>query len=202
MLQTPYTATQVKNLIEFGIITRNPKTLFKDNLLRKNLTVHDHLPPCYTLPVKYKHLASILVLTLFIITTTNIEEKSIQQHGKGYIVPSKNNYRLDKIGCYMHTRPKSTRAKVCFSIKKQQYLFYVCYTLLLQASDIELNPEPNTTNFPCYILLLQASDIELNPGPNTTTFPCYILLLQASDIEINPGPNTTTFPCYISKLPI
>jgi hypothetical protein len=24
-----------------------------------------------------------------IITTTNIEEKSIQQHGKGYIVPSK-----------------------------------------------------------------------------------------------------------------
>jgi hypothetical protein len=33
-----------------------------------------------------KHLASILVLTLFIITTINIEEKSIQQHGKGYIV--------------------------------------------------------------------------------------------------------------------
>jgi hypothetical protein len=45
-----------------------------------------------------KHLASILVLTLFIITTTNIEEKSIQQHGKGYIFPSTNNYRLDKIG--------------------------------------------------------------------------------------------------------
>jgi hypothetical protein len=59
---------------------------------------------------------------LFINTTTNIEEKSIQQHGKGYIVPSKNNYRLDKIGCYMYTRPKSTRAKLCFSIKKQQYL--------------------------------------------------------------------------------
>ena len=61
-----------------------------------------------------KHLASILVLTLFITATTNIEEKSIQQHGKGYIVPSKNNYRLDKIGCYMHTRPKSTRAKLFF----------------------------------------------------------------------------------------
>jgi hypothetical protein len=39
----------------------------------------------------------VLVLTLFIITTINIEEKSIQQHGKGYIVPSKNNYRLDKM---------------------------------------------------------------------------------------------------------
>jgi hypothetical protein len=60
--------------------------------------------------------------------------------GKGYIVPSKNNYRLDKIGCYMHTRPKSTLAKLCFSIKKQQYLLYICYILLLQASDIELNP--------------------------------------------------------------
>jgi hypothetical protein len=32
-----------------------------------------------------KHLASILVLTLFIIATTNIEEKSIQQHGKGLL---------------------------------------------------------------------------------------------------------------------
>jgi hypothetical protein len=98
-----------------------------------------------------KHLASILVLTLFIITTTIIEEKFIQQHGKGYIVPSKYNYRLDKIGCYMHTRPKSTRAKLCFSIKKQQYLLYICYILLLQASDIELNPGPNTTTFPCNI---------------------------------------------------
>jgi hypothetical protein len=39
-------------------------------------------------------------------STINIVEKSIQQHGKGYIVPSKNYYRLDKIGCYMHTRPK------------------------------------------------------------------------------------------------
>ena len=98
-----------------------------------------------------KHLASILVLTLFINTTTNTEEKSIQQHGKGYIVPSKYNYRLDKIGCYMYTRPKSTRAKLCFSIKKQQYLLYICYILLLQASDIELNPGPNTTTFPCNI---------------------------------------------------
>jgi hypothetical protein len=35
VLQTPYTATRVKNLIELGVITRNPKTLFKDNLLRK-----------------------------------------------------------------------------------------------------------------------------------------------------------------------
>ena len=35
MLQTPYTATRVKNLIELGVITRNPKTLFKDNLPRK-----------------------------------------------------------------------------------------------------------------------------------------------------------------------
>jgi hypothetical protein len=30
VLQTPYTATRVKNLIELGVITRNPKTLFKD----------------------------------------------------------------------------------------------------------------------------------------------------------------------------
>ena len=51
----------------------------------------------------------------------------------------------------MYTRPKSTRAKLCFSIKKQQYLLYICYILLLQASDIELNPGPNTTTFPCNI---------------------------------------------------
>jgi hypothetical protein len=35
VLQTPYTATRVKNLIELGVITRNPKTLFKDILPRK-----------------------------------------------------------------------------------------------------------------------------------------------------------------------
>jgi hypothetical protein len=35
VLQTPYTATRVKNLIELGVITRKPKTLFKDILPRK-----------------------------------------------------------------------------------------------------------------------------------------------------------------------
>jgi hypothetical protein len=35
VLQTPYTATPVKNLIELDVITRNPKTLFKDILPRK-----------------------------------------------------------------------------------------------------------------------------------------------------------------------
>ena len=37
VLQTTYTATRVNNLIEFGVITRNPKTLFKDNLPRADL---------------------------------------------------------------------------------------------------------------------------------------------------------------------
>jgi predicted RNA-binding Zn-ribbon protein involved in translation (DUF1610 family) len=36
-------------------------------------------------------------------------------------------------------------------IKKQQYLLYICYILLLQASNIELNPGPNITIFPCNI---------------------------------------------------
>ena len=43
------------------------------------------------------------------------------------------------------------KCKLCFSIKKQQYLLYVCYILLLQASDIDLNHGPNTTTFPCNI---------------------------------------------------
>jgi hypothetical protein len=63
VLQTPYTATRVKNLIEFGVITRNPKTLFKDNLPRKNLTVH--LPPCCTLPVKCKQCQPVNILLAY-----------------------------------------------------------------------------------------------------------------------------------------
>jgi hypothetical protein len=51
----------------------------------------------------------------------------------------------------MHTRPKSTRAKLCFSIKKRQYVLYLCCILRLQAFDIDLIPVPNTTTFPCNI---------------------------------------------------
>ena len=63
VLQTLYTATRVKNLIEFGVIKRNPKTLFKDNLLRKLLTVH--LPPCCILPVKCKQCQPVNILLVY-----------------------------------------------------------------------------------------------------------------------------------------
>ena len=63
VLQTPYTATRVKHLIEFGVITRNPKTLFKDNLPRKNLTVH--LPPCCTLSVKCNQCQPVNILLVY-----------------------------------------------------------------------------------------------------------------------------------------
>ena len=63
VLQTLYTATRLKNLIEFGVIKRNPKTLFKDNLLRTILTVH--LPPCCTLPVKCKQCQPINILLVY-----------------------------------------------------------------------------------------------------------------------------------------
>ena len=63
LLHTPYTATRVKNLIEFGVITRNPKTLFKDNLPRKKLTVH--LPPCCTLPVKCNQCQPVNILLVY-----------------------------------------------------------------------------------------------------------------------------------------
>ena len=63
VLQTLYTATRVKNLIELGVITRNPKTLFKEILPRKILTVH--LPPCCTLPVKCKQCQPVNILLVY-----------------------------------------------------------------------------------------------------------------------------------------
>ena len=51
---------------------------------------------------------------------------------------------------HAHTTQINTY-KTVFFYQKATYLLYICYILLLQASDIELNPGSNTTTFPCNI---------------------------------------------------